>query len=200
MDRTFKRERPIVPKRRSKRTVATEAYEDLEIGGIRKELQRVRYNQRFWTILCTIAGGILVAAAIVVLVTDRWLPVVKIMDDQMSPVYTQGQRAVAKQADQYRRGDIIAFHSNRNILVRRIIACENDWVNIAADGTVFVNDIAIEEPYVSERLRGDCSVVLPCKVPKGSFFVMSDNRGEAQDSRDASIGCVSEGQIIGRLR
>lgn len=27
-----------------------------------------------------------------------------------------------------------------------------DWVNISEDGTVYVNDIAIDEPYLNEKL------------------------------------------------
>lgn len=172
---------------------------DLQLAGLRREVQRVRYNQRFRRTLYTAAGAFLVAAAVFVLVTNRWLPIVRVEDNYMSPAIGEGQLVVAPGAEDYKRGDIIAFYSNHRVLVRRVIACEGDWVNLSEDGTVYVNDVAVDEDYLEEKALGDCEIKLPCQVAKGSFFVMADKRSCSVDSRDSSIGLVSEGQVIGRV-
>ena len=74
-----------------------------------------------------------------------------------------------------------------------------DWVNISEDGTVYVNDIAIDEPYLNEKALGDCNIELPYRVPESKIFVMGDNRSVSLDSRNTAIGCVSEEQVVGRI-
>ena len=56
-----------------------------------------------------------------------------------------------------------------------------DWVNISEDGTVYVNDIAIDEPYLNEKALGDCNIELPYQVPESKIFVMGDNRSVSLD-------------------
>ena len=177
-----------------------EANADLQIADLREEVQRARYNLRFRRALCTIAGLFLVIVAAFVLVTHYWLPVVRVEDNYMSPVLSEGQMVVAPGAETYERGDIIAFYNGHRILIRRIIACEGDWVNLSEDGTVYVNDVALDEDYLDEKALGDCDIKLPCQVTKGSFFVMADKRSSSLDSRSASIGLVAEGQVVGRVK
>lgn len=173
---------------------------DLQMAGLRQEVQRVRYNQRFRRTLCTIVGAFLVTVAVFVLVTHYWLPLVRVADNYMSPALAEGQIVIAPGAESYERGDIIAFYNDHRILVRRVIACEGDWVNLSEDGTVYVNDIAIDEDYLDEKALGDCDIKLPCQVTKGSFFVMADKRSCSLDSRDSSIGLVAEGQVVGKVK
>ena len=96
-------------------------------------------------------------------------------------------------------GDVIAFYYNNNILVKRVIANPGDWVDMDQDGNVYVNNVLIEEPYLDEKAYGETNIEFPYQVPEGKIFVMGDNRSVSIDSRNTSIGCVAEEQIVGKI-
>ena len=92
-----------------------------------------------------------------------------------------------------------AFYYNNKILVKRVIAQERDWVDISEDGTVYVNNVLLDEPYISEKALGDCNIDLPYQVPESRVFVMGDHRSVSVDSRNTAVGCVAEEQIVGKI-
>ena len=69
-----------------------------------------------------------------------------------------------------------------------------------AQGNVYVNDKLLEEPYIKEKAFGQCNLELPYQVPESRIFVMGDHRDVSIDSRHTSVGCVSEEQIVGKLK
>jgi signal peptidase I len=95
------------------------------------------------------------------------------------------------------RGEIISFRSpvEAEDLVKRVIAVPGDTVEIRAKA-VFVNEKAIEEPYVvhdrpNESLEGDD--LGPLTVPAHSYFVLGDNRDE---SKDSSVWKTASGERV----
>ena len=80
-----------------------------------------------------------------------------------------------------------------------MIARAGQWVNIDEDGHVYVDDVLIEEPYVTEPAFGDCNIELPFQVPEARIFVMRDHRASSIDSRNTAVGCVAEEQVVGRI-
>jgi signal peptidase I len=64
---------------------------------------------------------------------------------------------------------------------------------------VYVNGEELDETYIVDKAYGECNIELPYQVPESKVFVMGDHRSVSIDSRNTSIGCVSEDQIVGRL-
>ena len=117
----------------------------------------------------------------------------------MNPVLTEGELVISVKGGTFETGDIIAFYYNNKILVKRVIAQPGEWVDISDDGTVYVNNREIDEPYVSEKAFGECNIELPYQVPESRVFVMGDHRSVSVDSRNTSVGCVAEEQIVGKI-
>ena len=185
------------------RSIMTDHYDrysdDLGIKELRQELRRVKYNNKFAATLFNTIGTLVVVAAAAILVANLWLPILQVTGTSMSPTLQEGQVLMASKGHDFKTGDVIAFYFNNKILVKRVIAMPGDWVNISDDGTVYVNDIAIDEPYLKEKALGDCNIELPYQVPESKIFVMGDNRSVSLDSRNTAIGCVSEEQVVGKI-
>ena len=97
-------------------------------------------------------------------------------------------------------GDIIVFRPPINEsqnFVKRIIGLPGDRVQIVRDGTVFVNGLPQDEPYVIEDPSDPPQQPGEWVVPEDSYFVLGDNRAQSADSRD--WGTVPRDHIIGKV-
>jgi len=117
----------------------------------------------------------------------------------MNGTLDSGDIVVSIKSTNMNTGDVIAFYYNNNILVKRVIANPGDWVDVDKEGNVYVNNAKLEEPYLDEKAYGETNIELPYQVPEGKIFVMGDNRSVSIDSRNTSIGCISEEQIVGKI-
>jgi len=166
---------------------------------LEKELRRERHRRNYRSTLLSTVSALIIVAAIAVLVSMLWLPVLQVVGESMTPSLYQGEIIISPKGSKFQKGDVIAFYYNNKILVKRVIANAGEWVNIDADGNVFINDVPLDEPYVSEKAFGDCNIALPYQVPDGKIFVMGDHRATSSDSRNTAVGCVAEEQIVGRV-
>ena len=163
------------------------------------ELHRVKYRDGFLFALRNTIYGLITVAAIAVIVAVFVTPVLQIYGDSMTPTLDEGNIVVALKGDDFKTGDVIAFYYNNKILVKRVIAQPGEWVNIDPDGTVYVNNVELDEPYISGKAMGECDLILPYQVPESRIFVMGDHRDVSVDSRSRSIGCVADEQIVGKI-
>ncbi len=166
---------------------------------LKEELKRERHRRTYGATLRSTIYALITVAAIAVLVATLLLPVLQIYGESMSPTLVDGDIVLSIKTSRFDQGDIIAFYYNNKILVKRVIAGPGQWVDIDEDGNVYVDGALLEEPYLQERALGQCNITLPYQVPDGRWFVMGDHRSVSVDSRDRSVGCVSEEQIVGRL-
>ena len=88
----------------------------------------------------------------------------------------------------------IGLATPQSEFIKRVIGLPGDVVE-GRDGSVFVNDVRLDEPYLKQpdlpiRQFG------PVIVPPDSLFVMGDNRRASQDSR--FFGPIPEDDVVGK--
>ena len=145
-------------KKKSKESKRLEAP---SIEQLEAELGREKYRWRFRRVMRNTVYALITVAAAAVLVATLWVPVLQISGNSMTPTLTGGDVVVALKGSGFETGDVIAFYYDNKILVKRVIAGPGDWVNINEEGTVFVNDRELYEPYLEEKAFGDCDITLP---------------------------------------
>ena len=170
---------------------------DVEL--LKKELDRVNYKTKYRSVLKSTIFMLVVVAAIAVLIATTWLPVLQIYGSSMTPTLNEGEVVVSVKGSSFEQGDLIAFYYGNKILVKRCIATPGQWVDIDEDGNVYIDGKRLNEPYVKEKAFGDCDIKLPYQVPEDRYFCMGDHRETSVDSRNSSVGCIAEEQIIGRI-
>ena len=170
-----------------------------ELSLLEAELERERYKNKYGKVLRSTVFSLIVVAAVAVLIAVLLLPVLQISGTSMTDSLQDEDIVVALNSSKYKTGDVIAFYYNNNILVKRVIASSGDWVDIDKDGNVYVNDVLLDEPYVTDKALGDCNITLPYQVPDERCFVMGDHRATSIDSRNTAVGCVSNDMVIGKI-
>lgn len=169
-------------------------------GEVRTELTRERRQASARASLRRTVFAIVVAAVAAIITIVLLFPILRLYGNAMEPTLQAGDIVISTRTSDFRQGDVMAFYYNNNVLVKRVIAQSGDWVRIDDDGTVYVNDQPLDEPYLdSKALGNDVTIDMPYQVPQGKVFVLGDNREESIDSRDAAVGCVSQEQILGKV-
>ena len=126
-----------------------------------------------------------------------------VVGSSMVPTLEEGHLiVVTKLFYKPKYGDIVVLRKasfKDEPIVKRTIATEGQTVDIDFEaGVVYVDGVALDEPYGNAPTLERESFTEPVTVPEGCIFVMGDNRNRSTDSRSASIGCVDTRDVIGR--
>ena len=166
---------------------------------VEKERKLYRWKKAYMQALTGTIRVLTMVAAVAALIATLVLPVLQIEGTSMEPTLKNGDIVLLNKTTSFDRGDICGFAWNNKILIKRVIGLPGDWIEIASDGTVYVNGEALEEPYVQNLALGECDLEFPYQVPPEQYFVMGDMRESSIDSRNTLIGCISKDQIVGKV-
>lgn len=119
---------------------------------------------------------------------------------EMSPAYEEGDYLlVNKLKKQFSRGDVVVFRDEnqpKSFFVKRVVGLPSEKIDIR-DGSIFINDQFLQ------KFSGDGQTNFNVSMTLGpdQYFVLSDNRNQADDSRHRAPVFVSdiEGEIVYRL-
>ena len=150
-----------------------------------------------WDLLHDVSITVLFCFFIVTFVAQP----VRVQGASMQPRIEDNERILINKAI-YRfqgveRGDVVVFYYPRDpsvSYIKRVIGLPGDRVEIR-NGTVYVNEASIEEPYLLPEFR-DRYDMPETLVERGHYFVMGDHRTSSMDSR--SFGAVPEKYIYGK--
>ena len=166
---------------------------------LNKEQQRLRTRKTYQRAFFKTVGVLCVVAAISVLLTTLWMPVLQIYGSSMSPTLEPGDLVLSVKNEKLETGDVVAFYQGNKLLIKRVIATSGQWVDIDNDGVVTVDGIVLDESYIKELSLGNCDIELPHQVKEAHYFIMGDNRDTSLDSRANTIGDIAEEQIEGKV-
>ena len=178
-----------------------------DVEQLRAELSREQYKQRYRRVLRSTIYTLVVVAAVAVLISVLFLPVLQIYGTSMTPTLSEGDIVVSVKGADFESGDLIAFYLGNKILVKRCIAGPGQWVDIDEEGNVYIDGKLLEEPYLEEKALGDCNIELPYQVPDNRYFCLGGPQsyvGRLQRHNGrlcvcTTVGCVSEEQIVGKI-
>ena len=166
---------------------------------LEQELHREKYKSKYKRLLKSTIYALVIVVSISVIAATFIFPVLQIYGESMRPNLKEDDIVLCIKKSKFNYGDVIAFYYNNKILVKRVIAKSSDWVNIDEDGDVYVNNKLLEEKYIKEKALGETDIKYPYQVPEGKYFVLGDKRDTSIDSRNSTIGTISEEEIIGKV-
>lgn len=166
---------------------------------LEQELKRERYRHRYRKTLWSTVYALITVAAVAVLIATLWMPVLQIYGSSMSPTLEEGDIVISVKARDLQQGDVVGFYYGNKLLVKRCIAGPGSWVDLTEDGTVYVDNQLLQEPYVDEKSYGNADITFPYQVPEERIFLMGDHRSTSVDSRHAIVGCISQEYIVGKI-
>ena len=102
-----------------------------------------------------------------------------------------------------KQGDVIVVSKDSfdegAAFVKRVIATEGQTVDIDfTAGIVYVDGVALDEPYTNTPTNVNGGMIFPLVVEEGCVFAMGDNRNISKDSRYPEIGLVDCREILGK--
>ena len=142
---------------------------------------------------------LLVVAALVVLGMVLAFPVLRINGASMAPTLQNDSLVLVAEAPAYETGDVVAFHHNNDLLVKRVVATGGDWVSVDETGSLLVNGEPIVDASPADSSASLCDIELPLQVPDDAFFMVGDDRTVSVDSRAKGVGCVDRERVLGKV-
>lgn len=158
---------------------------------------------------------VIISALVVVVVIFTFVfRVATIVGDSMQNTFFEGQKVIITNWFYTPKvGDVVVVSRNvkntgaatddNGPIIKRVIATEGQQVNIDfSKGIVYVDGVALDEPYTKTPTNMQGDIQFPVYVPEGHVFCLGDNRNESLDSRFSVIGdkgMIDTRYILGKV-
>ncbi len=148
-------------------------------------------------------SAVLIGLALVFVLLLGWFSPVYVSDASMAPTLGKGETVLYdrlyKHFFRLGRSDMVVFRDPTTdaLLIKRVVGLSKETVS-AQDGLLLIDgQFALSEyDYLTPALFQ----LDPVTVPEGHLFVLSDDRNYGEDSRNPSIGCIAESDVLGIVR
>ena len=167
-----------------------------------KKIQQKRWQKNILSYLHDLVFG-LVGILLVFMLLFR---MVVVSGPSMMQTLQDGDRLILLSNVLYtnpKYGDIVvaskeSFKDGEPI-IKRVIATEGQEVDIDFDkGIVYVDGVALDEPYTNTPTNLVEGTRFPLVVEEGCVFVLGDNRNDSLDSRSHEIGQIDKRELLGK--
>lgn len=98
---------------------------------------------------------------------------------------------------EYHIGDVVTFREAGRRYTARIVAMENDVVDMTESGELLINGSVQQEEIFYPTNKEGAEIEFPCTVEAGGVFLLSDLRTGGSDSR--SYGTVPVKKLDGKI-
>lgn len=143
-------------------------------------------------------GETVIPAVVIALFINLFLAqATQVLGQSMEPTLHSAQRVVIEKVTYRfhgpRRGDIVVIDSpnQSEMLIKRVVGLPGETIAVR-DGRVYIDGDLLEEPWTTKYGPGSYG---PKVIPPLHVFVLGDNRGASNDSRN--FGPVAIETIIG---
>ena len=172
---------------------------NLSISVLEEEIKREKYKSKYTKILRSTIYALIIIASISALIGTLIMPVLEVNNTTMKPLLENNEIVLSLKTKKLKKGDIIAFYQGNKILIKRVVAVPGNYISIDEEGNVYVDGEILEEPYVTNKQKGETNIEFPYQVPESEYFVLSDERDKTTDSRNEDIGLIKKDNVIGKV-
>ena len=146
--------------------------------------------------LLSLAAKLVLTALLLAALLGVLYGIVRCPDNTMSPACGYGDLILFDRTQKsYQTGQVVVLTVDGKPQIRRIAAVPGDVVEITEDGLKLNGYFQQESGIYTQTLPFAGDVTYPPTVPAGEYFVLADDRTNAQDSR--GYGTVSQDEIRG---
>ena len=181
------------------RPADAQSAEDASEGGKRKK----RKGRRKKTLKQSALNLLLKVAAIalvIYLLTQVIGGVFVAHDNNMYPAVRDGDLCITLRLGGYYNGDVVAYEYDGMTTFGRVVGIAGDVIEVTEENGLRVNNMSPYEVVFYRTGPQDPAVTYPYRVKEGEWFVLCDQREDAQDSRSFGAITKPKGKVVLQLR
>ena len=140
---------------------------------------------------------LLIGLALVIILYFNPYKIIMVVGNSMYPTLKSHQLVLAKKVDKIERGDIVvALNDSRETIIKRVAYLPEEYYQVILEPG-FSEPKMVQDLNQSELiffLVDSICMVVDCKIPKGHYFLLGDNKNNSDDSR--RFGTIEKKDII----